>query len=383
MRDERDGRQVSAQAGALPPMDHAGRRERLRRSLARANVGADGAPWLLVTEPHNVRYLTGFRGSNGQLLLGPDVDADRLITDGRYEERAAGEAPDLTLELSREPMPVALRHAEDHRLAVEAAHLTWAAADRLRDQAADHDVQVVPTTDLVERLREVKDDAELARLAQACRLTADVLTWLFDEVVAPGRSERELATALERRFIDQGADGVAFPSIVASGPNAAVPHHEPTTRVLQPGDLLTVDCGAVIDGYHADLTRTVAVGHLDDELTRVHDLVREAQAAGRAAAIDGAAASDVDAAAREVITRAGYGQRFVHGTGHGVGLQIHEAPFVAKTSTATLVAGTALTVEPGIYLPGRGGVRIEDTIVITAGGAPRILTDLPHDLRTV
>jgi Xaa-Pro aminopeptidase len=244
-------------------------------------------------------------------------------------------------------------------------------------------VEVVPTDGLVEELRVVKEEAELARLTRACELTVAALAWLVDEVVAVDRTERELAVALERRFVDLGADGVAFPSIVASGPNAAVPHHAPTDRPLAAGDLLTVDCGAQVGGYHADLTRTFALGHLDDELVAVHELVVAAQAAGRAAAVAGATGGEVDAAARAVIEEAGYGERFVHGTGHGVGLEIHEAPAVARGARATLAPRTALTVEPGVYLPGIGGVRIEDTIVVTADGAPTTLTAAPRDLRVL
>jgi Xaa-Pro aminopeptidase len=367
---------VSAAGG--PAHDHAGRRERLRSRLADAGVDL-----LLVTAPANVAYLSGFTGSSGQLLLGPEASADRLVTDGRYEERAAHEAPDLARVLSRDPVGAALAQAAGERLGVEAHHLTWSAAQDLQRRAEDSRTGVVATTGLVEGLRTVKDDAELVCLSRACELTVAALDWLVDEVVALDRSEQELATALERRFIDLGADGVAFPSIVASGPNSSVPHHSPTSRRLQARDLLTVDCGALVGGYHADFTRTFALGHLDDELVAVHELVQAAQAAGRRAAVAGSTGGEVDAAARQVIEAAGYGDRFVHGTGHGVGLDIHEAPAVAKGSRATLEARTAMTVEPGVYLPGLGGVRIEDTIVVTADGPPTLLTTAPHDLRVL
>jgi Xaa-Pro aminopeptidase len=399
----RDGGMQSS----LPACDHEGRREDLRARLREA-----GLDLLLVTAPANVRYLSGFAGSNGQVLLAAHADGDRLITDERYEERAAHAAPGLQVVLSRDPIAVAVGHASSAsgvddggigagrrtgspsgsvdegdrdvrrpRLGFEAAHLTWHDGERLRRQAAEAGVAAEPTTESCERLRVVKDAAELARLERACRLTVDALAWLLDELVAVGRTERELAVALERRFLDLGADGVAFPSIVASGPNSAIPHHAPTDRRLEPGDLLTIDCGALVDGYHADFTRTVAIGHLDDQLAEVHEVVRRAQEAGRAAAVAGASAGDVDGAARTIVDAAGYGERFVHGTGHGVGLDIHEAPAVARRARATLAAGTALTVEPGIYLPGRGGVRIEDSIVVTADGPARTLTDAPRELR--
>lgn len=342
-----------------------------------------GADLLLLTDPVNVRYLSGFTGSNGQVVIADRPGDDRLVTDDRYAARAADEAPDLAVTLSRDAAGVALVLGRDGTLAVEAGHLSWAAGQRLQTRAQQAGVQLLPTTGMVEQLRLVKDDAEVARLALACELTEVALQWLFDEVVAVGRTERELATALERRFVDTGAEGVAFPSIVAGGVHTAVPHHAPSERPLQRGDLLTVDCGALIDGYHADHTRTVAIGTLDEELTRVHALVAQAQEAGRRAVGTGVAAGEVDAAAREVIERVGYGDRFVHGTGHGVGLVIHEAPAVAKGSAARLEAGMALTVEPGIYLPGLGGVRIEDTIVVTAAGPARCLTDSPRELRVI
>jgi Xaa-Pro aminopeptidase len=381
---------VTVVAGEGIAHDHAGRRDQLRALLPEEGLGL-----VLVTTPANVAYLSGFTGSNGQLLITLDPDGDRLITDGRYEARAADEAPGLPVVLSRDPVEVALQAATAARgtggggdggaavLGGEAGHLTWAAARDLGDRARAGGVTVEPTTGLVERLRVVKDEIEVELLRRACHLTVEALDWLVEEVVAVGRSERELAVALERRFVDLGADGVAFPSIVASGPNAAVPHHAPGDRRLQEGDLLTIDCGAKVGGYHADCTRTYAVGEVGEGLREVYALVLAAQSAGRAAAVAGATGGDVDEAAREVITAGGYGEAFVHGTGHGVGLDIHEAPAVAKGSRATLRAGTALTVEPGVYLPGIGGVRIEDTIVVTADGSPTVLTPAPRDLRVL
>ncbi len=360
--------------------DHVARRGRLRVALAANNAGR-----LLVTSPPNVRYLSGFTGSNGQVLIGPSPGDDVLITDDRYAERAATEAPDLEVVLSRDAGRVALGGdrgpAPVATLAVEADHLTWDAAERLRALAAERGTEVVASTGLVAALRVVKDDHEIELLARACAITTSALEELFADRVAAGATERELAVWLERRFIDLGADGVAFPSIVAGGPNGAVPHHAPTDRPLRPGELVTVDCGALVAGYHADCTRTVAVGAPRGDLVEVHDLVARAQEAGRAAATAGATSGDVDLAARSVIEEAGYGAEFVHGTGHGVGLEVHEAPAVARGSTATLSPGTALTVEPGVYLPGTGGVRIEDTIVVTADGAPRVLTDTSRSLR--
>ena len=365
-------------SGPLPPHDHAGRRDRVREGL-------DGR-WLLVSSNVHVRYLAGFSGTAGHLLIGPEPAQDRIITDDRYSERVVNEVPDLHAELTRRPVEVALATVaklagEDPVLGVEADDLSWAAARDAQSQAEEVGVRLVGMTDVVSHHRTVKDDAEVARLTRANQLTAAALQWLLDEVVAPRRTERDLAIALERRFIDLGADGVAFPSIVASGPNGASPHHAPTDRLVEAGDLLTIDCGAVIDGYHADHTRTVAIGYLDDQRRHLYAVVQAAQAAGRAAAVADARADAVDRAAREVVDEAGLGERFLHGTGHGVGLEIHEAPSVARDATATLPVGTTLTVEPGVYVPGIGGVRIEDSLVIVPSGPARALTDAPRELR--
>lgn len=377
----------------VPAGDRAARRARAREELRARELDV-----LLVTDPRNVRYLSGFSGSAGAVLLGRTAGDDRLVTDERYTARAASEAPDLEMVRSRDPGGAALSLAAQvagagrggsggrpPRLGVEADHLSWAAARELERRGRDAvpATRLVPTGGLVEVLRAVKDDVEVAAIAAACELTVQALERLFEQDLRVGRTERQLATALERRFVDLGADGVAFPSIVASGPNGAVPHHAPGDRRLEPGDLVTVDGGAMVDGYHADCTRTVALGTPDPGLAEVHAVVVRAQAAGRDAARAGIVAGAVDAAARDVLEDAGYGAAFVHGTGHGVGLAIHEHPPVARGARATLAAGTVLTVEPGVYLPGRGGVRIEDTLVIVPDGPPRVLTDLARDLRVL
>ena len=363
-------------APELPVADHRRRREHLRERIVAADLDA-----MLVTEPVNVRWATGFTGSNGQVLLRTAGD-DVLITDARYDERASVEVPDLERILSRDPVQVAIDTlSAPYRLGFEAEHLTWAAGERLRQRIAEAGASAEATTGEVEALRAVKDEHEVALLADACRITTDALTWLLATQVQAGVTERELARLLERRFVDLGADAVAFDTIVASGPNAAIPHHAPTGRPLAAGDVVTIDCGARVGGYHADCTRTFALGHLDAPLDEVYEVVRVAQAAGRDAAVVGNTGADVDAAAREIIAQAGYGEAFVHGTGHGVGLEVHEAPAVSKGSPATLVAGMTLTVEPGVYLPGIGGVRLEDTVVVTADGPARPLTDLPRALR--
>jgi Xaa-Pro aminopeptidase len=360
----------------LPVADHARRQQRLRDGLAPAGVEA-----LVVTTPENVRYLTGFSGSNGQVLVSADTTV--LVTDGRYEQRAATEAPSATLVIDRDWQRQVVRHAVDARLdqvGFEAHHLTYADGQQLSERLDEDAVVAVPTAHLAEQLRRVKDGHELAALATACAITSQAFEALLEHL-APGRTERELARILWRMMEDLGAEATAFDSIVASGPNSAVPHHQPTDRALRPGELLKLDFGARYAGYHADMTRTVSLGDpVDEELVRIHDLVREAQQRGVETATGEHTVGEVDAACRDHLTEAGYGDRFVHGTGHGVGLAIHEAPWVSRGASDILVDGIVITVEPGIYLPGRGGVRIEDTVAITADGSPRRLTAAPREL---
>lgn len=354
--------------GAL--MDCAGRRARLA-------AGWTDLDALLVTVPVNVRYLSGFTGSNGIVLIDP-LRGDRLYTDARYTARASREAPGLDVEIVRDPFAAVLERLAGRRLGVEAHHLDWQRARHLLDAGESRGIAVVPTIGEVERLRRIKDAEELDLLRQACAITTTALSAAFTHDVHPGVTEREVAIALERRMIDLGADGVAFPSIVASGPNGAVPHHEPTSRVLQSGDLVTVDCGAQVGGYHADCTRTIALDAPAGKLSDLHALVRQAQVAGRAAVRVGGDVADVDAACRRMIDDAGFGADFVHPTGHGVGLAIHEWPTVASSVHATIQIGMVFTVEPGVYLADVGGVRIEDTLAVTADGV-EVLTDLPRD----
>lgn len=227
----------------------------------------------------------------------------------------------------------------------------------------------------------MKDASEVLAVRRACSLGdeafADLLTW-----VTPGMTEREVALRLERTMVDLGADRPAFASIVASGANSARPHHRPTACRLAGGDIVKLDFGACADGYHSDMTRMVALGRTAGDLAEVFAVVLAAQQAGLDAVRSGVRAGDVDAACREVVAAAGYGDHFVHGTGHGVGLRIHEYPSLAAGSAHTLDDGAVVTVEPGVYLPGRGGVRIEDTVVVTPRGAT-VLTTTPKDLAVV
>jgi Xaa-Pro aminopeptidase len=249
-------------------------------------------------------------------------------------------------------------------LAFEAQDMTVQRYDALAGLAGVP--RLVPLGAVVEDLRMVKDDGELELLRRACAITAEAFADVLP-LLTPGRTEREVAIALERFMTDRGAEGPAFESIVASGPNGAIPHHAPTDRALARGDLVTIDCGARVGGYHADMTRTVALGPPAAWQREIYELVAAAQRAGTAAAVPGADVPAVDAAARDLIAAAGYGECFGHGLGHGVGLEVHEAPIIGYGRTGTLMDRVPVTVEPGIYLPGRGGVRIEDTLVVRAG----------------
>jgi Xaa-Pro aminopeptidase len=355
---------------------HIARRERLGGLVA--DQGADAA---LVTRLVNVRYLTGLDSSNAALLVRPDGTAV-LCTDGRYAGMAAAVCPELECVVDRAvALTLTARAVKDGagRLAFEAHDVTVELHVKLAAEAPGPGL--VPLGRAVEELRKIKDEAEIALLREACAITDRA----FDAVLPrlrPGVTEREIATALERTMVDLGAEKPAFESIVASGPNGAFPHHHTGDRVIAAGDLVTMDFGALYDGYHADMTRTVAVGTLADWQRDVYDLVQRAQQAGLDAVRPGADTKAIDAAARNVIVDAGHGDDFPHGLGHGVGLEIHEAPLMGYDRTGKLEGRVPVTVEPGVYLGGRGGVRIEDTLVVRPGG-PELLTQTSKELLVV
>ena len=352
-----------------------------------------GLDALLVTDLVNVRYLAGFTGSNAALLVHaePGGPTDTLATDGRYTTQAATECPELDLLVERVCAPALLASRRrtapstggPRRIGFDSAHVTVDAGTALTTAVGTGDTppdELVRAPGLPERLRAVKDADEVDALRVACAAADAALADAIEHgVLVPGRTEREVARALEERMREHGADGPSFETIVATGAHAAIPHHRPTDAPLAAGDLLTMDFGALVDGYHSDMTRTVLLGPASDWQRDLHALVAEAAAAGRAALRAGTATRDVDAAARDVIVAAGHGDEFVHGLGHGVGLVIHEAPAVAATATATLESGMTVTVEPGVYLPGRGGVRIEDTLLVGDDEAEP-LTTFPRDL---
>lgn len=345
-----------------------------RRARLAALLPAHGADALLVNRGVNVRYLTGLASSNAAVLVRAGADAT-LTTDSRYAETARRVCPDIEVIEERDVIGHLVTLAD--RVAVEAHHMSVADYFRLGED-------LLRVSGLVESVRRIKDEEEIDLIRTACELTdqafADVLPTL-----RPGATEREIARGLERRMIELGAEKPAFDSIVASGPNGSIPHHSPSDRPLERGDLVTMDFGALYAGYHADMTRTVAIGEPAQWQRELYDLVRAAQRAGRHAVRAGAFTHEVDAAARDLIAEAGYGERFGHGLGHGVGLEIHEVPFLAPAKPesdlehARLEDRVPVTVEPGIYLPGRGGVRIEDTLVARDDG-PELLTRTTKEL---
>jgi Xaa-Pro aminopeptidase len=344
-------------------VDHVSRRERLVERLPALEV--DG---VLVSRLPNVRYLTGFTGSNAHVLVAAGGSA--FFTDGRYGEQSRIEVPDLDRVASMAPAPPAiLEHARRlgvGRLGFERHAVTVAQHDELRD--AFEGIELVGIGREVERLRWTKDPDELALIRAAQEATDAAFEELLD-VLAVGMTERQAAAHLEQAIGRHGADGLSFPSIVAFGEHAAEPHHHPCHRALAEGDVIKTDFGALVDGYHTDMTRTFAFGEPTAQLRKVHDLVAAAQQAGIDAIRPGVRGRDVDATARAVIADAGYGDAFSHGLGHGVGLEIHEGPSVGSTSEDELTVGSVVTVEPGVYLPAIGGVRIEDTVEVTDDGA--------------
>ena len=344
-------------------MDH-----QLRRRAVAARLDDLGVDAFLVTDLTNTRYLTGFTGSNGQLLIGGSFEL--FLTDGRYAEQARRELPHIERVASQRPYrgAVAERCASTSvsRLGIEGRSMTVAEHARLAG-ALGSDVELVASEDVVEHARRVKDDEERELIRRAQAATDAAFTGLLDRF-ALGVSEGWIARELERLMLEAGADGLAFDPIVAFGENAAEPHHEPGHRVLEEGDVIKLDMGALVDGYHADMTRTIAFGQPAVELQKVHDVVRQAQQAAIDVVRAGMTGVTVDAAARSVIDEAGYGDRFVHGLGHGVGLEIHEQPWLGTTQVNELPEGSVVTIEPGVYLPGIGGVRIEDMVEVRDDG---------------
>lgn len=339
--------------------------ERLRESLEEP---------LLVSAPANVVYLTGFSSSNAAVLVEPD--RVRLFSDFRYAEAARALEGAEFVETKRD-LYTDLAERLDGRIGFEAEAVTY------RQYASLHagGLELEPRYGLVESLRALKDEAELSKIRRAAAITSEALE-RFAEERFTGRTERELAWRLEQLFHELGAHGSAFETIVAGGPNGARPHSRPTDRCIEEGETVVIDAGAQVDGYPSDCTRTFATGALPDRLREAYDACLSAQVAGLEAVRPGVGGVAADAAARSVIEAAGFGEHFGHGLGHGLGLDVHEAPRLSRESRDTLAAGNVVTVEPGIYLEGLGGIRIEDLVVVR-DGEPEILTTFTKELVTV
>jgi len=357
----------------LTPMDVAGRADRLRAAMDAARV-----PALLVTNLTNIRYLTGFTGSAALLVV---TDADlTFVTDGRYGQQATDQlaaagvaaAIEVSSTAQKEAVVGAVAAAGSPKVGLEADAVTWAT----QRTYAEHwlpNLELVPTTGIVAGLRSRKDDGEIHRLEVAAAVADAALAEVRPRLLeAP--TEIEFGLELDAAMRRLGASDTSFETIVASGPNGARPHHRPGPRTVSEGDLVVIDFGALVDGYHSDMTRTLMVGAPSPVQQQMYDVVLEAQAAGVAAVRAGVLAKDVDTACRSIIDAAGWQDAFLHGTGHGVGLDIHEDPRVSQVSTATLADRCVVTVEPGVYLPDHGGVRIEDTVVVTPDGCVPLTT---------
>ena len=358
--------------------------------LARAtNVAARlrelGIDWLLVSAPVNIRYLCGYTGTNGLLLIDAGERAEhRFFTDFRYATQSAEQVPEG---FEREIAPADLLEAATRALdrgrvlGFDDTSLTVKQHNRVRELLAPG-WELVPCSGVVERIREVKDEREITRIRAAAELADRALGEVLEAGLS-GRTEREVAIELELRMRRLGAQAPSFPSIVASGEHGALPHAEPRDVEIERGVLVTIDWGAYLDGYCSDCTRTFATGPLSEEASAVYELVLGAQIAALEAVRAGISGREVDSVARAIIEESGHGEHFGHGVGHGVGMEIHEAPRLSRTAgDEPLRVGNIVTVEPGVYVPGRLGVRIEDLALVGEHGHER-LTSLPKELTSV
>jgi Xaa-Pro aminopeptidase len=354
------------------------RRERLQAVLAAEQL--DG---FLVSSPSNVRYLTGYTGSNGIVCLGT---APRFMTDFRYATSVAALAVDWEIEIVQQSLlgDVAKRIPElfgSGRIGFEASALTYSAWQGLDEAARAAGAELVPCEHVVEDLRAVKDEDEVALIRQGAAYCDAIYAWLADEGLA-GRTEAEVAWAIEQKARELGAAGTSFPSIVAAGANGALPHAVPGGAEIERSTLVVLDLGTLVDGYSSDCTRTFATGPSEPQMMDVYETVLRAQEAALALVRPGQDCQEVHETARRVIAEAGYGEFFNHGTGHGVGIDMHEEPRFRNGFGGTLEAGNVVTVEPGVYLPGRFGVRIEDLVLVTDDGHD-VLTKFPKSLLSV
>jgi Xaa-Pro aminopeptidase len=353
--------------------------EKIKAAIRRKSADA-----LLVTQPENRRYLSGYKAtdlaiteSSGVLLI-PGHGDPYLLTDSRYQLQAEREARDFEVSLVRGSMLKALdkilQRLNIRKLLFESHYLLHATAVKLVEMGQKHVIEMIPAAGMVEKLRLVKSREEIEKIRQAVRLNESVFQEAYANLT-PGKTEREIAVAIESAMMLKGAEEPAFPTIVAAGPNGALPHAVPSDRVIKKGEPVIIDLGVKLDGYCADMTRTVILGTPDKQTLEVIRLVRRAQKAALKIIRAGILARDADRAARKVITAAGYGKNFGHGLGHGVGLAVHEAPSLNSMRRNKLQEGMVVTIEPGIYLPGWGGVRLENMVVVEKKGC----TTLNHD----
>jgi Xaa-Pro aminopeptidase len=349
-----------------------GRSDRLEALLAEEELDR-----LLVTDLTNVRYLTGFTGTNGACVCAPGVRL--FLTDFRYTERAAAEVEGWETETLAGDWLKGIAERLEGRVGFEDDQMSVRLLEKLTEKLGEG-TEMVAAGGRVEQLRRVKDEAELAAIAEASKLADEVLGWTLEQGLA-GRREREVARATEARIRARGGDP-SFPAIVAAGPNGALPHAEPGEREIGAGELVVFDMGAMLDGYCSDGTRTFATGDPGEEAGTVYEVVRQAQAAALEAIRAGVTGEDPDTAARKVIDGAGYGENFGHALGHGVGLEVHEGPRLSQRSDDLLAPGEVVTVEPGVYLPGKLGVRIEDLVVVAEDGLQN-LSSLPKELQII
>ncbi|KPK28058.1 MAG: peptidase M24 [Desulfobacterales bacterium SG8_35_2] len=346
--------------------------DKIQAAIRRRSAGA-----LLVTQPENRRYLSGYTATDHSIaessgvLLVPGQGTPLLFTDSRYQLQAEKEAAGFEVVLLQssllQTLKRVLRRLGLRRLAFESHYMLHDAAAKLMAMAQKLGIEMIPVTDMVEKLRIRKSGEEIQKIQKSVLMNESV----FQEVFAnlkPGLSEREVALAIESTMMRRGAEAVAFPTIVAAGPHAAMPHAVPTDRAINEGETIIIDMGLKLDGYCSDMTRTVVLGKPDKKTVQIIRLVRKAQNAALNTIRAGILARDADRAARAVISAAGYGKNFGHGLGHGVGLAVHESPSLNRKRRNKLRAGMVVTVEPGIYLPGWGGVRLENMVVVEETG---------------
>ena len=349
----------------------------------RAIAERDDIDALIISDLNNVRWLTGLASSNAAALV---TEAQvLLVTDSRYAQRAIAVDPLIDVVVYRAALATVLSAAIEagvRTVGVEAESLSLASFEGLKTAIHETATELVATTGVIESLRATKDDSEVAALAMACTISTDALGALLPQI-APGMTEVQIARHLEFEMGKAGAQDRAFETIVATGPNSAIPHHVPGTRALAAGDFLKIDFGAMYDGYHADCTRTFIVGgEPTDRQVAVYEAVKAAASAARAALVPGIEVAQLDSIAREVLAESQLDELFTHGLGHGVGLAIHESPLLAASAAGTIPSGAVVTIEPGVYLPGEFGVRIEDTCHVTDSGVT-ILTEFTRELTRI